>query len=176
MINKDVAELLNDQITNEFYAAFLYLSMAAQAEEMNLSGLANWFYVQHQEEHTHAMKIFKYLVEQDVKVTLKEIKAPKTEWKTPLEMVKDALKHEQLVTSMFVKIMDAAYKTKDYASISFANWYVDEQVEEEANAKELISKYESAENRAAIMFIDAQLAARTFRPSLPVKATPVQLA
>ncbi len=176
MINKDVATMLNDQITNEFYAGYLYLSMAAQAEDLNLPGLSNWFYVQHQEEHTHAMKIFKYLVEQGVKVSLKEIKQPKIDWKNPLEMAKDALKHEEFVTATFNKIMDVAHAAKDYASISFMNWYIDEQVEEEASAKELIQKFEMAETRAALLFIDSELGQRTFRTSLRVKATPVQLA
>lgn len=165
MINKEVAEMLNEQITNEFYAAYLYLSMAAQAEDMNLPGLANWFQVQYQEEQTHALKIFHYLTEQDFKVSLKEIKAPASSWKTPLDMAKDALKHEQLVTSMFHQMMDAAYKAKDYASISFMNWYIDEQVEEEASARELINKYEKAENPAALMFVDAKLAERSFKPA-----------
>ncbi len=176
MISKKVATMLNEQITQEFYAAFLYLSMAAQAEDMNLKGLANWFYVQHQEEHTHAMHIFEYLIDQGQKVALKEIKAPKTTWKTPVEMAKDALKHEKLVTSLFYKMMDVAVAEKDYASISFMNWYIDEQVEEEAEATELVQKFEVAENRGALMFIDAKLALRTFKPSFPVKGTPAQLA
>ncbi|MCL2705597.1 MAG: ferritin [Spirochaetaceae bacterium] len=176
MISKDVAALLNDQITHEFYAGYLYLSMAAQAEEMNLPGFANWLYVQHQEEHTHAMNIFKYLIEQGVKVSLKEIKAPKISWENPVEMAKDALKHEELVTSLFHKIMDVAHSAKDYASISFMNWYIDEQVEEEAGAKEIIQKFEMAENRAALLFIDAELAKRVFATTLTVKATPAQLA
>ena len=176
MINKDVATMLNDQITNEFYAGYLYLSMAAQAEEMNLPGFANWLYIQHQEEHTHAMNIFKYLAEQGVKVSLKEIKAPKVSWKNPVEMAKDALQHEELVTATFNKIMDAAHSAKDYASISFMNWYIDEQVEEEASAKELIQKFEMAENKAALLFVDSELAKRVFAPALAVKATPVQLA
>ncbi|MCL2293374.1 MAG: ferritin [Spirochaetes bacterium] len=176
MINKDVAAMLNDQITNEFHAGYLYLSMAAQAEDMNLPGLANWFYVQHQEEHTHAMNIFKYLTEQGVKISLKEIKAPKVTWESPVEMAKDGLKHEELVTATFHKIMDAAHAARDYASIAFMNWYINEQVEEEAAAKDLIRKFEMAENRSALLFIDAELAQRVFAPALPVKATPVQLA
>ena len=176
MISKDVAAMLNDQITNEFYAGYLYLSMAAQAEDMNLPGFSNWLYVQHQEEHTHAMNIFKYLVEQGIKISLKEIKAPKITWENPVEMAKDALKHEELVTATFNKIMDVAHSAKDYASISFMNWYINEQVEEEAGTKEVIKKFEMAENKAALLFVDAELAKRVFATTLTVKATPVQLA
>jgi ferritin len=161
MINAKVAEMLNQQITEEFYASYLYLSMATQAQDMNLSGLAHWFSVQSSEEVMHGKKIMDYLVEQGHRVTLKAIKEPKTSWKSPLEMAKDALNHEKLVTGAFNKMMDVAYAEKDYASIAFMNWFITEQVEEESSATDLINRYEMAgDNKPAIMFIDSKLGKR----------------
>lgn len=173
MISKKMAQAINDQIAFELYSGYIYLSMAAQAETMGLKGFANWFYIQYQEEHTHAMKFFKYVLDQGETVTLQAIAQPQSEWATPLDMFKETLHHERIVTKRIYDLVDLALEERDHATRSFLNFYVDEQVEEEANANELIGRLElSGKNGEGLFLIDKELATRVFVPVAGVKATP----
>ncbi|MDR2850381.1 MAG: ferritin [Verrucomicrobiota bacterium] len=138
MLSKKVAKAINTQINREFYSAFLYLAMANDAQDKGFKGTAQWFTVQFGEEQGHALKFAKYLQAQGAKVTLAAIDEPKTEWPDLLAMFKDALAHEKKVTAWINEINDLAIAEKDYATQNVLRWFIDEQVEEEANATDVI--------------------------------------
>jgi ferritin len=138
MISKKMEGALNKQINAEFYSSYLYLSMAADFEAKNLDGFATWMKVQAQEEWGHGMKIYEYVNEQQGRVILEAIEAPQTEWASPLEMFEASYKHEQYVTSRINDLVALANEEKDYATNGFLQWFVAEQVEEEANASKIV--------------------------------------
>jgi ferritin len=125
----------------EIYSAYLYLSMAAASAGLGLAGFAKWFKIQFHEEMNHAMKFFDYVNEQGGRVTLKAIKDPDADFKSPTAMFEQTFKHEQSVTASIYEIVDLAIKERDHATHSFLKWFVDEQVEEEANAQAILTKY-----------------------------------
>lgn len=161
MISKKMAQALNEQINNEFYSAYLYLSMSAYFEEMSLKGLAKWMHLQAKEEINHGMKIFDFIIERDGKVILEKIDMPASTWKSPLAVFKAALEHEKKVTGMIYNLVDLAIKEKDYTTKSFLQWYLDEQVEEEAQVKEVIDKFTVIDECACgVLMIDKELGKR----------------
>lgn len=161
MISKKTAKAINTQINREFYSAFLYLAMANDAIDKGFKGAANWLTIQFKEEQEHAMKFAKYLQDQGAKVELAAIAAPKTEWKDLLEMFKDALAHEKKVTAWICEINDLAVAEKDYATQNMLKWFIDEQVEEEANATDVIWMLEmSAGSKGALFMADKTLGKR----------------
>lgn len=163
MINEKLENAFNEQINAEFYSAYLYLSMKAYFEQINLKGFVNWFDVQVQEENAHANGMFDYVHERGGKVKLTAIEAPKTEWNSPLEVFEEVLKHEELVTSKINALMDVAEETKDRAAISFLDWYLKEQVEEESNVGGVLATLKLIKDDAkALLLLDKDLAARTF--------------
>ena len=163
MINEKMEKAFNDQINAELYSEYLYLSMKAYFETLNLKGFVNWMDVQVQEEHAHAMGMFDYVNSRGGKVTLKAIDAPKTEWNSPLEVFEDVLKHEELVTSLINKVADVAEEVKDRAALNFLNWYIKEQVEEEDNVGNVLATLKLIGNDSHGLFAyDKELAARTF--------------
>lgn len=163
MINEKLEKAFNDQINAELYSEYFYLSMVAYFERMNLQGFKNWMNVQVQEEHAHAMGMFDYLQERGGKVTLQAIEAPKTDWESPLEVFEDVLKHEQLVTSKINALTDVADEVKDRAAVSFLDWYIKEQVEEEANVGNVLKTLKLICNdKNCLYMLDKELAARTF--------------
>ena len=139
-MDKKVATLLNDQIQKEFVSAYIYLGMASYYEENSLDGFAHWFSKQAEEEMEHGMKIYHYLHDNGVKVTLKAIDAPGKKYKNAAEPLAEAFKHEQYVTDSIHTIVTAATKANDYRTMQFLDWFVEEQGEEEKNAQELIDK------------------------------------
>lgn len=139
-MDKKVATLLNDQIQKEFVSAYIYLGMANYYGETGLDGFAHWFTQQAEEEMEHGMKIYNYMHDNGVKVTLKEIGAPSKKYKNASEPLAEALKHEQFVTASIHTIVTAASKVNDYRTMQFLDWFVEEQGEEEKNAQELIDK------------------------------------
>jgi ferritin len=163
MLKEKVLKALNEQINAEQYSALLYLSMSAWFEEKGLSGFANWMYVQYQEELTHANKIFKFIVERGGKVELKGIKQMPVEFDSVIGVAEMTLEHEQHVTSLINNLVDIAIEEKDHATRSFLTWFVDEQVEEEANASEILEylKLTSGHGNGLFM-IDRELRKRTF--------------
>lgn len=164
-MNKNVEKAINDQINAEMYSAYLYLSMAAQFEDMSLEGFANWMSVQAQEEMSHAMKFYSYINERGGRVLLKAIDAPPTSWDSPVVMFEEVLSHEQKVTSLINGLVDVAQKEKDRASESFLTWFIDEQVEEEATAEALLQKLKMVQDAPGAMFMmDKELGQRVFTP------------
>jgi ferritin len=158
-------EALNIQVNREIYSAYLYLSMSAYSTYKGLKGFANWFMVQYQEEMTHAMKIYDYINSQSGRVKLKKVDQPPTEFGTPLEMFKKTLNHEKFVTKCINELVDLANKEKDHETKIFLQWFVTEQIEEEENDNNVITKLKLAENKSNGLFIvDQELGKRIFTP------------
>ena len=158
MINRKVEGALNDQIQKEFYSSYLYLSMAAKFESMNLKGFAHWMQLQANEETKHAMKIYGHLNERGGRVTLQAIDAPPSNWKSAEEMFAEAYKHEQKVTESINRIVELAKKEKDNATEVFLQWFVNEQVEEEASTNEIARKLQLlGDNAPALVMLDGEL-------------------
>ena len=163
MLNKRVEEALNEQINAELWSAYLYLSMAAYFEDQNLSGFANWMRIQYQEETAHAMKFFDYINERGGRVMLKPIDKVDAEWKDIVHAFEDTLEHEQKVTSLIHNLVDIANEEKDHATFNFLQWFVEEQVEEEASADEILNKLKMLDGKGAgIFMMDKEMAGRTF--------------
>ncbi len=163
MLKEKVQQALNEQINAEQYSALMYLSMSAWLEDKGLSGFANWMYVQYQEELTHANKIFKYVVERSGKVSLKSIDQMPVEFESVIQIVEKTLEHEQHVTSLINNILDIAVAERDHATQSFLKWFVDEQVEEEANVTQLLDSLQLIEGKGNGLFmLDRELKLRTF--------------
>ena len=139
MISRKMAKEINAQINREFFSAFLYLAMANDAIEKGFLGTGKWMSIQFKEEQEHALKFAKYLQDQGVKVELAAMAAPKKVWKGILDMFQEALAHEKKVTAWIYGLNALATKEKDYATQSMLKWFIDEQVEEEANCMEAIS-------------------------------------
>jgi ferritin len=161
MISKKMEEALNAQINAEMYSAYLYLSMAADFEDKNLPGFANWMYMQAQEEFGHAARFYNYISEQQGKVKLAAIDAPQTEWANPVAVFEAVYKHEQYVTSLINNLVSLAMEEKDFASNIFLQWFVTEQVEEESNASSLLAKLKMVgDNVQGLFMMDRELAQR----------------
>lgn len=165
MISKKMQDALNAQINAELYSAYLYLSMAAHFDAINLKGFANWMRVQEREENFHAMKFFDYVLSRQGKVALAAIDAPPTRWKNPLDVFEAVYEHEQKVTSLINKLATLAQKEDDHATGVLLHWFINEQVEEEANADALVQKLKLiGDNSSGLFLLDQELAARVFTP------------
>jgi ferritin len=161
MISEKMTQALNDQLNAELYSAYLYLSMAACGEDKNLSGFSHWMRMQAQEEHVHAMKFFNYLLERDAEVKLQPIDGPPTSWETPKDMFQQAYEHEQYVSDRINKLVDLAIEESDHATNNFLQWFVAEQVEEEASVNEVLQQIElMVDAPGGIFMLDRQLASR----------------
>ncbi len=164
MLSKKMAAALNEQINKEMYSAYLYMSMSAFSTFKGLSGFANWFMIQYQEEMTHAMKIYQYILDQGEQVELMQIEQPPAEFGTPVEMFRQTLEHEQFITRSINELVDLAIEEKDHATNIFLQWYVTEQIEEEANDNEIISRLELVGDGNGLFMLDNELASRVFNP------------
>jgi ferritin len=165
MIGKKMEQALNEQINAELYSAYLYLAMVAYFEAENLPGMASWMRVQTQEETTHAMKIFDFVIERGGRVVLTAIDEPAKEWKSPLAAFQAAYEHEQYVTGRINDLVNLAIAEKDHASNAFLQWFVTEQVEEETSVDTVVGQLKMAENAPGALFmIDRELGQRTFTP------------
>lgn len=169
MFNKKIEDAINAQINAELWSAYLYLSMAAQCHELSLPGMANWFEVQFKEEQDHAKIFYNYIVSRNGRVVLKPIEAVQTEWKNALEMFNHTLKHEQKVTSLINDLYALAIEEKDYATQSMLKWFLDEQVEEEENARNMIDNLKFIkDNGFGLYMLDKELSARTYTQAAPL--------
>ena len=165
MISPKLQEAINDQINKELYSEYLYLSMEAYCRSIDLDGVANFFHVQTQEEHFHAMKMYNFLIDRDARVILKKIDAPPTEFSSVIEVFEKTLEHEKYVTQRINDLMDLAVKENDHAVTSFLKWFVDEQVEEEATDLRILNRLKLVKGEGqGLLMIDSELAARTFTP------------
>jgi len=163
MLSEKMSKALNKQINAEMYSAYLYLSMAAYFESVSLSGFAKWMEMQTMEEMSHAKKMYDFVNERGGRVILEAIEQPKTEWSSPLEAFEDAYKHEQYVTSLINSLVDLALEEKDHATNNFLQWFVAEQVEEEASADAIVQKLKLVGGKGnAIFMMDRELGQRTF--------------
>jgi ferritin len=140
MLKKSVEDALNKQVNAEFYSSYLYLAMSAYFESITLKGFAQWLRLQSGEEMAHGMKFYDYIIEAGGSPKLMAIEAPKTPWKSPQAVFEQVYAHEQKVTGLINDLMDLAIKEKDHATKNFLGWFVKEQVEEEANASEILAK------------------------------------
>ncbi len=161
MIPNKMGKALNEQINEELYSAYLYLAMSAWFESQNLPGFAAWMKVQAREENTHAMKFFEFIHERRGRVALKTIQEPDHEWKSPLAAFEAALKHEQHITGRIDELVNLAVAEKDHATAGFLQWFVKEQVEEEASADRVVQMLKMAANSpGALLMLDHQMGER----------------
>jgi ferritin len=165
MISKKVEKALNEQVNAEMYSAYLYLSMEAYFKSLNLIGFANWMRVQTQEEMMHAMKIYEFIDERGGRITLKAIDGPQTKWDSPLAAFKAVYEHEQKVTGLINNLVNLAIEEKDHATNTFLQWFVNEQVEEESSADQMVQQLKMMENAPGGMFmLDREMGQRVFTP------------
>jgi ferritin len=170
-MNKKMLEILNKQINKEMYSAYLYLSMNAYLASKNLSGFANYMRVQYQEEMSHALKMFDYLLERGEIVTLTKIESVKVEWADPIDVFKDTYKHEKFITESINEVLGIAHEVKDYATINMLQWYINEQVEEEANISSILEQLKMIEGKGAGLFmLDREMQSRVFVDSTQTNA------
>ena len=159
MLSQKLHDALNAQVNAELWSAYLYLSMALDAESKGYKGIANWFHVQFQEEQAHARIFMNYMLSRDAKVELLPIEAVPTTWETPLAMFEKTLEHEKKVTALI----------NNLASINRLNWFIDEQVEEEENARDMIQAVAAViDNKYGLYMLDKELAARTYNVPSPL--------
>jgi len=165
MLSQKLRDAFNAQINKELYSEYLYLSMAAYCYTLDLDGFANYFMVQTQEEHFHAMKMFNFMNERSGKVILKQIDGPEVDFKSIVEVYEKTSAHEQFVTKSINDLMSLAMKENDHASASFLKWFIDEQVEEEATVSKILSKLKLINGDGqGLLMLDTELAARVFTP------------
>jgi ferritin len=163
MLSDKMLEALNEQINRELYSEYLYLSMAAWFEDQGLPGFAAWMRAQTQEEHFHAMKLFDYVNEVNGKVSLKTIEGPPVDFESPLAIFEASLEHEKYITASINERMKLAMDESDFATANFLQWYVAEQVEEEANVGAVVDKLRLSGGQGnAILMLDQQLGTRVF--------------
>ncbi len=161
MISQKIQKALNEQLNAEFYSSYFYLSMSAYFESKDLQGFSQWFRLQADEEYAHAMKIFDYVYQIGGEVTLMKIDGPKTNWDSFLEVFQDTFEHEQKVTKSINDLLELSYAEKDHATINFLQWFVSEQVEEEATAMQNVKKMEMiGDDKAGLFMIDKELGSR----------------
>ena len=154
---------LNKQIQEEMYSSYLYLAMAAYFESLNLKGFSHWMKAQVQEEILHAMKFYYFIHDKGGKVELQEIKKPDITWDSPYDAFDAAYKHEQYISSCINNLVDLSFTEKDHASYNFLQWYVTEQVEEEASADEIRQQLKMVgDNSSGLFFLDKELTARVY--------------
>jgi len=163
MLSEKMIKSINHQINRELYSAYLYLSMASYADSEGLNGFAIWFKVQAKEEEFHAEKMYNYVNQQGSRVLLEAIEQPPTEFSSMLDLFEKTLEHEKGVTAMINNLVKLAREKDDYATESFLQWYVTEQVEEEANPAEIIQKLKFiGKDGRGLLMMDKDLAARVF--------------
>ena len=162
MLGKKMQELMNNQIQAEIYSANMYLAMSVYCEAQNFKGAGNWLKIQYNEEISHAMKFVNYILERGGEVEIKAIDAPPVKYGSLLKVFEEVLAHEKKVTALIHNLYEAALKEKDYAAQVFLQWFIEEQVEEEANASEILGKLEMVgeKNINGVMYVDKELARR----------------
>ncbi len=173
MLSERMEKALNKQINAELYSAYLYLSMASYFESVDLEGCANWMKAQTQEEMIHAMKIYDFVIERGGRVLLESIKAPPQEWDSALAVFEHAYEHEKYVTSLINDLMNLAIEEKDHATQIFLQWFVSEQVEEEASASGVVQKLKLAGGSdgkgGGLFMVDRELGQRPLPVPMPAK-------
>jgi ferritin len=165
MLDKKMETALSKQLNAELYSSYLYLSMSAYFQSINLPGFANWMRVQAQEELVHAMKFYDFINERGGRVNLQQIEGPPTEWSSPLDVFENTYKHEQKVTGLINDLVNLAAEARDHATNIFLQWFVTEQVEEEASADEAVQKLKLVgKDSGGLFMLDGEMGQRVFTP------------
>lgn len=163
MLSKKMEKAFNEQINAELYSSYLYLSMQAYFAEHNLNGFANWMSIQVKEENAHAMMMYNFVLERGGKIELQAIAKPQPNWKGAIDIYAATLKHEQHVTSLIHNLVDLAIKEKDHASANFLQWFIKEQVEEEASASDILEQLKIVEGKGhGLLLLDREMKTRVF--------------
>lgn len=161
-MNKKIEKAFNEHLNAEFFSAYLYLSMANYFTSHNLEGMTAWMRIQTEEERMHGMKFVDFINDRGGRVILQKIDQPKTDWGSPLEAFREAYEHEQLISRKINELVDLAIKENDHAANTFLQWFVSEQVEEEATVQAIVGKLELIkDNGMGLLMIDQQLGQRT---------------
>ena len=169
MLSEKMQNALNAQINAEMWSAYLYLSMSMAAADKGLKGVANWFAIQFKEEQDHAQIFINYVLSRGGRVLLEPIAAVDTEWESALAMFEQTLSHEQKVTSLINDLYNLAIEEKDHATRSMLTWFVDEQVEEEDSARDIIDQLRMIDcNKLGLYMIDKEMAARVYSTPSPL--------
>lgn len=168
MIDERMVEAINDQINAELYSAYIYYSMSAWLDDAGLGGMSSWMKAQTQEELFHADKFFNYVCERGGRVKLSAIEAPQEAWDSATAVFEHAYEHEQFVTGRINELMDLAIELKDHATVQFLQWFVEEQVEEEANSSTIAEQVAMVEGTGQMLMLDRELGTRVF--TAPVSA------
>lgn len=170
MISEKMQQELNEQVNKEFYSAYMYLAMSAYCNTIGLPGFSHWMRMQYEEESLHVTKMYDYILDQGGQIHLKMIEEPSKEFGTPIEIFEKTLEHEQFVTKAIHNLMSLAVEERDYATQTFLQWYVTEQVEEESNVNDILSPLRMVGNdKGGLMMIDQKLNGRAAPTPLPVK-------
>jgi ferritin len=165
MLDERMEEALNFQFNRELYSGYLYLAMAAYFEDQDLPGFANWMRIQAQEELSHAMKFYDYIVRRGARAVMADIEAPQNEWESATAVFEQVYEHEQMVTGLIHKLVDLALELSDHATNNFLQWFVAEQVEEEESASGVLQKVKLAgESKSGLYMLDQELGQRIFHP------------
>ena len=171
MIKVSISNVLSEQVNAEYYSAYLYLTMSAYADRAGFKGIANWLFVQAQEEMAHGTHIYQHLLERGATPSFAEIKLPPTHFDSIQAVFEKVLSHEQHVTSLIDNIATIALSENDHATYNFILWYVNEQIEEEATADELLTKIKMVGDNTALLYnLDAELATRVFSDPFAAQA------
>lgn len=169
MLSPELHKAINAQVNAELWSAYLYLAMSLDAEAKGYKGVANWFYIQFQEEQAHARIFMNYMNSRDAKVELLPVEAVPSTWDSVLDMFKKTLEHEKKVTALINELAVIANQDRDYASINRLNWFIDEQVEEEESARGMVATVEAVEgNKYGMYMLDKELAARVYNVPSPL--------
>jgi ferritin len=161
MLNQVVQDAINEQVNAELSASYSYLAMSAFCERINFTGCAKWFRVQSQEEYAHAMRLFDFVIARGGKVELTEIKGPRVEYQSIVEVFETAYKQEQKVTQQINGLYDTAFKAKSFDAVVHTEWFVNEQVEEEKTMREIVAKLQMIkDDPPSLLDMDRELGAR----------------
>lgn len=161
MISKEMQERLNKQLNNEFYAFYLYLSMSAYCTNISYDGFARWFSLQSDEERGHAMRIYRYLLDQDAPIKLLPIDQPPSDFKSLVDVIEQTLANEQKVTKQICELASFAQKDNDFATATFLQWFITEQIEEESLVRNVLDQIKRIQNsNEGLMILDRELGSR----------------
>lgn len=159
-MKKELSDKLNSQMNFELYSAYIYMSMSAYLEDVNLSGMAHWARLQAKEEFEHAMKFYNFMLKNNLKPVFEKINKPKAEWQSSIEIFEDIYNHEKLVTSKIHELIKLSSKIEEHATFCFLQWFVEEQIEEEATAKSILERLNMTENIMNTLNVDKELGKR----------------
>lgn len=163
MLTDKMHHALNDQLQAEFFSAYLYLSMSAYFEDKGLEGMANWMKIQFQEEQTHALKFYRYIIERGGRVELQSLEKPQKDWDSPLSAFEDAYAHERMISGRINDLAELAIAEKDHSTHNMLQWFIAEQVEEEAAVDTVVNQLRMVgEQGHGLFMIDRELRGRTF--------------